>query len=421
MQIHLAILDRFFSRIAQRTLSLAPANDLAELTDHSFPRALYVHVPFCTELCSYCSFYRVRAEGSDMAGYFSALRREIRLLHDRGAIVETIYVGGGTPTIAPNELARTILEARERWKIRELSVETNPDQLSESVLKALEDIGVDRLSVGVQSFDDDVLALIGRSARGRGSDIARQISDLQGRFPTLNIDMMFNLPEQSDESLRGDLDTILRLAPDQVTWYPLIGVSPLPRDRRRREERMVARVADALAPRYANATAWCFNRLESRPGDGARSEEVKGEGSPGLVDEYIVGSREYYAAGAGAFGYVAGGVYANSFDLADYAARLAQGRLPVLASAKFTPRQNAHYELLVGLFGGRIDLRAASHGFLRRVWPALLLFLLIGAVRFRMGSLELTPSGRYPWIVMMRGFFTAVNGMREVCGRLAHS
>ena len=126
------------------------------------PRLLYLHIPFCERLCPYCSFNRVTFKEELCRAYFRALRKELLLYWERGYEFGAIYAGGGTPTVLIDELEETIALARAHFGIRELSVETNPNHLTGGRLAALERMGVNRLSVGVQSFDDGLLKKMDR-------------------------------------------------------------------------------------------------------------------------------------------------------------------------------------------------------------------------------------------------------------------
>lgn len=132
------------------TLSPSPAID-------ETPRMLYVHVPFCEELCPYCSFHRVPFQEGIARAYYEALRKEILMYSGLGYLFKAVYVGGGTPTILIDELVRTLELAKQTFPISEISVETNPNHLTGEKISALRAAGVNRLSVGVQSFDDGLL------------------------------------------------------------------------------------------------------------------------------------------------------------------------------------------------------------------------------------------------------------------------
>lgn len=361
---------------------------------------LYLHIPFCEELCPYCSFNRVRLEPGLAARYFEGLRAEMRTYARLGYLFDAAYVGGGTPTVLPAELASVLRLARELWPIRSLSVETNPNHLTPQILGLLEGCGVDRLSVGVQSFDDGLLDSLHRLHRyGSGAEIRDRLAAVRGRFPTLNADMIFNLAGQSEGMLERDLATLRELALEQVTFYPLMS----PRARRgsyARERRYYALIRAGLGGAYLPSTAWCFSR----------------GGKAGLIDEYIVSREEYAGLGSGSFGYLGGELYTNTFSLAGYSERARRGELPVAATRAFTAGERLRYDFLMKLFGGRLDLDEleARHGAgaARRLWKELAFFRAIGALRREGRVLGLTDAGNYVWVVLMREFFTGVNRLR---------
>jgi coproporphyrinogen III oxidase-like Fe-S oxidoreductase len=186
------------------------------------PTLLYVHVPFCEELCPYCSFNRVVFRDDLAREYFDALRKEIMMYSDLGYAFNGLYVGGGTPTVLVDELAATIDLIKQTYPVREISVETNPNHLTEANLQILKESGVNRLSVGVQTFNNDLLKAIERYHKyGSGEEIIERIRATQGIFQTLNIDMIFNFPTQTLSILEKDLTTLVGLEVDQITYYPL--------------------------------------------------------------------------------------------------------------------------------------------------------------------------------------------------------
>jgi len=374
------------------------------------PRLLYLHIPFCEKLCPYCSFNRfVFAEGL-CREYFRALRKELILYRNLGYDFGGIYIGGGTPTVLIDELEETIALARECFSIRELSVETNPNHLTEDRLSVLQRAGVNRLSVGVQSFDDGLLKKMDRYDKyGSGAEIVRRLRETLGRFGTLNADMIFNFPTQTSAMLERDLDTLQDIGIDQVTWYPLM-VSDSTRQKvmetmgrvdGRQEERFYHQIVGRLLPAYRFSSAWCFSLKQE------------------MIDEYIVDYDEYAGLGSGSIGYLNGTCYANTFDIRGYIAQIDRGELPLAASRVFSVRDRIRYDFLMKLFGTRLnvaELRKKYGGaFLSLLWPDLLAFFLIGGLSWRAPNIVLTKRGRYAWVVLMREFFTAVNNFRDYC------
>jgi coproporphyrinogen III oxidase-like Fe-S oxidoreductase len=398
-----AFITWYMRRQVRRILSFAPAAGApirppAPAAGSSY--LLYLHVPFCDELCPYCSFNRVRVEASLAARYFEGLRAEMRAYARLGYRFDAAYIGGGTPTVLPSELGSVLRLARELWPIRGLSVETNPDHLTQEILGLLEDCGVDRLSVGVQSFDDGLLDSVHRLHRyGTGAQIRDRLAAARGRFATLNADMLFNLSGQSEAILERDLAVLRELELEQVTFYPLMS----PRAQRgpySRERRYYALIRAGLGGAYLPSTAWCFSRAEKA----------------GLIDEYIVAREEYAGLGSGSFGYLGGELYSNTFSLEEYIRRTGRGELPVAAARPFTAGERLRYDFLMKLFGGRLDLDdlEARHGAgaAGRLWRELAFFRAIGAVRREGRTVRLTEAGNYVWVMLMREFFTGVNRLR---------
>lgn len=369
---------------------------------------LYVHVPFCAVLCPFCSFHRVPHQAGPARRYFAAVRRELALYVEAGYRFNGAYFGGGTPTCEPDELIATLAAVREVMPEGEISVETNPRDLSLPLARRLRAAGVTRLSVGVQSFDDRLLAEMGRlEGYGSSAETVARLRAVAGIFPTLNVDLIFNQPHQTLASFRRDLAVFRETGADQVSCYPLM-TSPDVRRRLatgmgvpdpRRLRRFYAAIAPALAPEFTASSAWCFSRPRASG------------------DEYIVTSDHYVGLGSGAFGYLDGTLHATTFSLAAYEARLAQGRTAITASRRLSEVEQMRYVMLMKLFGLRLDSawigERFGRRFERRLWGELATLRLLGAARRTDAGWELTPSGRYWLLLMMAAFFESVNAYRD--------
>jgi menaquinone C8-methyltransferase len=371
---------------------------------------LYAHVPFCEALCPYCSFNRFPFDETAARRYFRALRDEMRLVADRGYRATAMYVGGGTPTVMVDELVATIDLARALFGVGDVSTETNPNHLTDAVLGELEG-RVQRLSVGVQSLDDGLLRRMGRYARyGSAAQIAAGLERARGRLPTLNVDMIFNLPTLSDDALRRDLAVLADGPADQVTYYPLM-VSP-----------SVARPLERALGLVDPGQEWRQYRIVSRAlGEGGHptSAWAFSRGAAPLIDEYIVTHDEYVGVGSGSFSYVAGELYANTFSLRAYAEAVEAGRLSVDAHMPLSRRDRVRYDFMMRLFGLHLDKAAfaARHGgsVERLLWTEHTFLRAAGAfARDDAEAIELTEAGRYLLLVMMREFFIGVNGIRDL-------
>ena len=383
---------------------ILPPNDSRQM------RLLYVHIPFCEQLCPYCSFNRVVFEETLCRNYFNALRKEVLLYKEKGYDFGGLYVGGGTPTILIDELEETLSLIRNCFQIREISVETNPNHLTETNIEILKRAGVNRLSVGVQSFDDGLLKAMDRYDKyGSGEAIAERLQATLGHFDTLNADMIFNFSSQTPEILDRDLDILAGMGIDQVTYYPLmvsdstrkIVEKTLGRVDYHREKKFYCQIAERLTPHYRLSSAWCFS------------------GKNSMIDEYIVDYDEYAGLGSGSIGYLNGTCYANTFNIREYINQVNLGEIPLMASRHFTKRERLRYDFMMKLFGMKLDAAdlREKYGadFYRYLWYDILAFVLIGGLRYRGGIFYLTNKGRYYWVIMMREFFIAVNNFRDFC------
>ena len=382
--------------------------------DNRERRLLYLHVPFCEQLCPYCSFHRVAFAESLARLYFSALRKEMGLYKRIGYDFQGVYVGGGTPTILIDELEATLALAQETFSIREISVETNPNHLKARNMDILKKVGVRRLSVGIQSFDDDLLKAVDRYDKyGSGQEIGESMKAALGRFDTLNADMMFNFPSQSPASLERDLEILCDLKVDQITYYPLMisditqsaVEQKLGRVDGHREADYYRRIVRKLIPAYRFSSAWCFSREQASPTE--------------IIDEYVIDYQDYAGLGSGSIGYLKGTCYANTFSIDEYIARVEKGEIPLMASRTFGLKERIHYEFLMKLFGGRLDLpllqKKYNENIYRHLWYLVLAYRIAGGLRYWDNQLYLTERGRYYWVIMMREFFTAVNNFRDFC------
>jgi menaquinone C8-methyltransferase len=399
-----------FRREARRTMRLVPSSGAPDAPPE--PVFLYLHVPFCEVLCPFCSFHRVRHERDKARRYFAALRQEIRWYRARGFRFSGLYVGGGTPTVEPDELAATLALVQEPGRLADVSVETNPADLTPAILDRLVGAGVTRLSVGVQSFDDGLLREMGRYEKyGSGAAILERLELAAARFPTVNVDMIFNLPHQDEALLERDLDCIAAGPANQVSFYPLMSARATQKRMqlamglpdRGRLAHCYARILARLRPDFVAASAWCFNR------------RVPG-GAPGGSDEYVVSAPEYLGLGSGAFSYLGGRVHAATFSLHSYAGRIARGLPGITGERALGTRERMRYDLLMRLFGGSLerDWVRARYGprFERALAPELAALRLVGAVRADARGWRLTDRGMLLWVLMMSAFFESVNELR---------
>jgi oxygen-independent coproporphyrinogen-3 oxidase len=182
-------------------------------------RHLYVHLPFCSARCGYCDFVTVVGRGDQHAAYVEALLRELAC--ERGLLAdepETIYLGGGTPTLTQPEALERLLAALPACE--ELTVEANPETVTPELAELLVRGGVDRVSLGAQSFQPHLLAVLER--RARPDDVRRAVGLLRDAgIDNCSLDLIYGIPGQSADDLACDLEEAVALAPEHISAYEL--------------------------------------------------------------------------------------------------------------------------------------------------------------------------------------------------------
>ena len=189
------------------------------------PLSLYIHIPFCKSKCAYCDFASFPGREAMWEAYFAALCGEIRAAGDDTHRVETVFFGGGTPSLVPETyIAGALAAAREAFPFApgaEVSLEANPGTLTMEKLRAYRAMGVNRLSIGVQSFDARLLKDIGRIHTPGEAVEAVRMAKAAG-FANISIDLMYGLPGQTMDAWEATLKTALSLPLAHISAYALI-------------------------------------------------------------------------------------------------------------------------------------------------------------------------------------------------------
>ncbi len=393
---------------------------------------LYMHVPFCERLCPYCSFNRFPFAEDRARPYFANMRKEMLMLKDLGYDFDSVYIGGGTPTILLDELCDTIDLARETFSIKEVSSETNPNHLIPSYLDKLQG-RVQRLSVGVQSFDDGLLKQMDRYDKyGCGQEILERIQDASPYFTSMNADMIFNFPAQTEDILIRDIERVIESGASQTTFYPLMASPSVEKSLARtvgkvdynREQRYYEIICELLTGAlpgiepnepgaqgevglFEHGSAWTFNR---------RGSSAAGEDA--MIDEYVVDYEEYPAIGSGGITYLGSNLYVNTFSVTDYNKAIESGRMSMTGKTTFSKHDRMRYRFMMQLFGLRLDKQQFKRDFgctVEAGLPVEMAFMRASGA-FAVDNdaeLTLTPKGRYLVVVMMRQFFIGVNNLRD--------
>ncbi|WP_068268355.1 radical SAM family heme chaperone HemW [Caviibacter abscessus] len=181
--------------------------------------SIYIHIPFCNRKCSYCDFYILTNMSNMYDKYVEYLIKEINLYPKYK--YDTIYFGGGTPSVLSVSQIKQVLSNLDYDKNTEITLELNPTDMDCEKLKELRKIGINRLSIGMQSFNDDILSLMNREHNSSDS-IKTYYDARKAGFDNISIDLIFAVPSQSMKDLAYDLDKVKELNPEHISIYSLI-------------------------------------------------------------------------------------------------------------------------------------------------------------------------------------------------------
>jgi oxygen-independent coproporphyrinogen-3 oxidase len=313
---------------------------------------LYLHIPFCQAICSYCNFNRGLLDGDLKARYVNALEREIRSADPRRAdrAADTIFFGGGTPSLLDAvEVARLIAACRETFDLvpdAEITLETNPETATRDRLDAFRAAGVNRISFGVQSFDDAELARLGRihsSARAREAVRTARAAG----FTNLSFDLMLWLPGQTLASWLRTIDEAIALAPDHLSLYllELYPNAPLKESMARAQPGWAQATDDDAADMYLAA-------LERLDAAGLAQYEISNVARPGFLSRHNVKywqAGSWYGFGCGAHSTVDGVRWKNLASTTDYIDGVGRGASIVLDRQELSAAERMSETLFTGL------------------------------------------------------------------------
>ena len=310
------------------------------------PRAVYVHVPFCAHRCGYCNFSVVAGRDDLWDKYLDALDRELSAVQGRPPI-DTIYFGGGTPTqLGRGHLDRLFTEVKDRFRLAddyEWTVEANPADLDEPSMQVLVDHGVNRISLGIQSFDNAKLATLERNHRR--PQIMRAVSLVQATGAALCIDLIFGVPAEAQSTWETDLKHAVQMHADHISTYGLtFEKGTLFWNRKVRGELIPV---DEQRERAMYLTA--IDRLQSA---GYEHYEISSFARAGARSRHNIvywTGQSYYAFGPGAARYVDGRRETNHRSTTTYIQRMLAGRSPIAETERLNAEDRARERLIFGL------------------------------------------------------------------------
>ncbi|MDT2816247.1 radical SAM family heme chaperone HemW [Vagococcus lutrae] len=313
-------------------------------------KSAYLHIPFCEHICYYCDFNKVFIEGQPVDEYIDMLIREMSFLKEEVSAhpLSTMYIGGGTPTsLSAKQLEKLMIGIHEQLPLAsgvEFTVEANPGDLTADKIAVLKNYGVNRLSMGVQSFDDRLLKKIGR--KHTASDVFDTMRLLEkSGLNNVSIDLIYALPGQSLESFQDSLDKALSLDLPHYSLYSLILENQTVFYNLARQGRLHLPDEDEEGDMFDLAASF----MEAH---GRKQYEVSNFAIPGKESQHNLvywNNEEYYGLGAGASGYLDGVRYRNFGPIQQYMQPLKEQKRPIRDEEILTEQARMEEELFLGL------------------------------------------------------------------------
>jgi oxygen-independent coproporphyrinogen-3 oxidase len=329
---------------------------------------LYLHIPFCSSICNYCNFNRGLFDAATKTRYVEALETEIRRAPSRGRPADTIFFGGGTPSLLePEEIGRLIAACRDTFAMpgdAEVTLETNPETSSLERMERFRGAGVNRISFGVQSFRESELQRLGRIHTADRAIAAVGEARAAG-LDNVSLDLMMWLPQQSRDDWRESVEALIGVGPEHASLYllELYPNAPL------KEE--MARAGWSLAPDddAADMYLWSLGRLD---GAGYHQYEISNVARPGRESRHNLKywtDGEWAAFGCGAHATIAGIRSRNVAGTEEYIRRVAAGEPAVAEERCLTADDRLVEALFTGLrLTDGIDIEAVGRRYGVDVW-----------------------------------------------------
>ncbi|MPM60418.1 hypothetical protein SDC9_107269 [bioreactor metagenome] len=369
-----------------RAFRFTSAYDTALPYQDSESLGLYIHIPFCHSLCDFCPYCKVVYRENLAKAYVAALKKEIELV---GACslqrkkVTTLYFGGGSPALVVDEIGGIVETVSEYFEITEgIGLELHPADVTASNLRKLQEAGVTRISIGIQSFSDEYLEILGRGKL----DYQHMFEELQSvPFETVSMDFIFALPGQTFEHVKRDIDIAFANGANHIAIYPFIEFTYTKRKFERmseaRKKKLLTEITEYCDQQgYVRDSIWTF----SKPG----------------IKKYSSMTRENFLGfGCSATTLLTNQFKINTFSIPDYMKRIENRLLPTALTLKFTTHQRMLYYLFWTAYTTNVDAFAFYRFFGRRLERCygfeLLLTRMLGFAKKDGDRYIMTPKGAY--------------------------
>lgn len=362
---------------------------------------LYVHIPFCKSLCPYCPYCRIPYDKKLASEYLEALLKEIDLYKTKVGKVEisSIYIGGGTPTNLIDELGIVLERIREVFFITgDIGIETSPYDVDEKVVKRLKYYDINLLSLGVQSFQDRFLKMLGRNYTSYDAYKAVKTA-ISANFDSVNIDFMFDLPGQTVNDVLFDLKEAIARGVTQLTVYPLFTFSYSLAGERQSLERV-------KMPGIFRRKSFFYAIYDFLLREGFERVSVWGF-KKGPSKRFSSVTRNYYIGlGAGAGSRLPNVFYFNTFSVREYLKALREGSFPIALKMDISESLSRYYWFYWQIYNTYFSLKELKEVFNRdrRILEIFRILEIKGFFTRAGDNISLTKKGTF-WVHLVQNYF----------------
>lgn len=347
---------------------------------------LYVHIPFCEKICSFCPYCKVVYSKETCDAYIDALLQEIHMVgsqYEGKKQVTSLYFGGGTPAFAVDRLGEIIGAIEEHFIITEgIGLELHPRNVNVEMLTELKTAGITKISIGIQSFQEKYQSILGRDV----VDMEQMAAALeQVEFETVSMDFIFALPNQTYLDLKKDIDLAFSHGANHVAIYPFIDFTFTSSKVKVMEKKEKRKLLDAI-------TKYCMEQGYHRSSIWTFSSEKQAKYSSMTRDNFL-------GFGCSATTLLKDQFKINTFSVEEYCKRIKEKKLPTSLTIRFTKRQRMIYYLFWTAYSTRVDSRDFEKFFgipLQKMYGfELWLAKLLGFVEETNGIYEMTLKGAF--------------------------
>ena len=312
------------------------------------PDSLYIHIPFCIRKCIYCDFFSVPYDKSAAQAYIEALCWELILKKDSAQALKTVYIGGGTPSLLPDEcLTQLFICLKDNFSFSsdiEITIEANPGTINESKINTLFSLGVNRLSIGIQSFNDNELKVLGRIHSSEDALSSIEMIKNAG-LNNFSVDLMYGIPGQTMESWKDSLLKASGGSPRHISTYELTVEENTPLSRFIESGEVIIPDEDLILEMYNYA-------IDYLGGCGYKQYEISNFAMPGFECMHNLNywdRGEYIGAGAGAHSFINEIRSINTKDIKSYIEILTEGKSVEMEPIRLFPPEALKEFIFLGL------------------------------------------------------------------------